>query len=358
MPVAMAFGPIKTRLAVRTAAILVVLAVWALGWVGAIAALTLRWRRLGGWLIAGVAIAGAAAAIFGTHPGLSQVYFLRSALPALGALAAVGLAELVRRCGARRGTWLVVAGSLLAGLAVALVVRAGSVAPTEFHGVPVTYPKLVAPYVVMVVVAAATGLVVAAVAGRSRRRGRRYGVMSFSLVVLVAVGMIQGAAFSEFTTDGLRPAPTPALGEGAPDGVDVPVAGAQAARWLRGHSATSDVIATNAHYLDWPRNKTPYNFWISALTERQVLIEGWAYSTPSAKVAPNFVETGPFWNRDFLAENDDAIYDPSPKTVAWLRAHSVRWVFVDREVGMEAPTLKGYLDLAYQNAQFAIYRVG
>jgi hypothetical protein len=101
----------------------------------------------------------------------------------------------------------------------------------------------------------------------------------------------------------------------------------------------------------------PRNFWLSALAERNVLLEGWAYSTPSPKVAPGFTDLSPFWDQSFLKANDAAIYHPSSETVAWLHSHSVQWVFVDASEGPASPTLGRYLRLAFERGEFSVYQV-
>lgn len=362
-----ALGPIIDRPVVRVAAISVVAAAWLLSVIGLVGGLVLRRRDLGVWLFTGIGVAGVGAAILGQHPALSQTYFLRSAWPLAGVVAAVGLTELGRRCRGRRWVWLVLLASLVAGLALALIVRAHSALPTMFAGVVSTYPKLVLPFVIVIAVALVAGAAVVVATRAGSRRGAGVArVAAMPLGLLVVFGLVQGSAFSEIVTGGgLPPGPMLAVGEGLAHGLTIPADGAAAARWLRAHSQQSDVVVTNQHCLDVTarrRGCVPTQFWISALSERNVLLEGWAYSTPSQKVAPNYVDGGAFWNQELLAENDAAIFDPSPQTVAWLRSQGVKWVFVDRVfingVPMpESPDLKNYLDLAYERGDFAIYRV-
>src|SRR5262249_6928125 len=73
-------------------------------------------------LLVGIAAAGIGALFPFGHPGLSQYYFLRSAMPYTALLAACGFAALVDARPSRRAIALFAAASA-GGLAVALAVR-------------------------------------------------------------------------------------------------------------------------------------------------------------------------------------------------------------------------------------------
>ncbi len=62
----------------------------------------------------------------------------------------------------------------------------------------------------------------------------------------------------------------------------IPAEAIAAARWLRDNSAPSDLVATNLHCLPQRGTSTACDarhFWVSAYSERHVLVEGWAYTT-------------------------------------------------------------------------------
>ncbi|WP_460567530.1 hypothetical protein [Humibacter soli] len=361
LSVAPALGPIVDHPVVRDAAITFAISVWVLGVIPILAALILRRRDLAVWLFAGIGIAGIGAAIFGSHPNLSQAYFLRGASSVLGVLAAVGLTELVRRTRGRSLAWVTLTVSLVLGLAVALVIRNYATLPTTFSGILATYWKMFWPYAAVI----AVGLVAGAAAYAAVRLGRRRmpiiaKVAALPLAVLVTFGVVQGSAFSAVYLYGLKPLTTPAYGEGFASGITIPADGAEAARWLREHSAPTDTVATNMHCLPLTATRhgcDPRNFWLSALAERNVLLEGWAYSTPSPKVAPGFEDSGPFWDPAFLKQNDAAITNPSAETVKWLKDHGVKWVFVDADSSSPSPELGNYLQLEFQRGPFSVYRV-
>jgi hypothetical protein len=69
---------------------------------------------------------------------------------------------------------------------------------------------------------------------------------------------------------------------GTPPGLTVPADGINAARWLRDHSDTDDLVATNLHCAWYTTNFdscNPVSSWVSAYSERRVLVEGWAYTS-------------------------------------------------------------------------------
>ncbi|MFE6867778.1 hypothetical protein ACFVFS_14555 [Kitasatospora sp. NPDC057692] len=140
----------------------------------------------------------------------------------------------------------------------------------------------------------------------------------------------------------------------------LPASQVQAARWVRAHSAPEDVLATNTHC----RSDTDYahpgaactnalSFYLSAYSERSVLVEGWAYS-------PRLLSerSGGFWDQRLLALNDDAVYRPTADVLGRLRAeHRVRYVVVNRRTGPESPALKTLSTRVFDNGRMAVYEL-
>ncbi|MGN6127154.1 MAG: hypothetical protein ACTHON_11345, partial [Humibacter sp.] len=188
--VASALGPIVDHPVVRVAAIGLAVSVWVFGVVPVLAAVVLRRRDLAVWLFAGIGAAGIGAAIIGTHPALSQAYFLRGASPVLGVLAAVGLTELVRRSRGRTLAWVTLAVSLALGLVVALVIRNYATLPTTFTGILPTYWKMLWPYAAIIAVGLVAGVVVYVTVRLGRGRIRLVAkVAAVPLAILVAFGV-------------------------------------------------------------------------------------------------------------------------------------------------------------------------
>ena len=75
------------------------------------------------------------------------------------------------------------------------------------------------------------------------------------------------------------------------------------------------------------------NFWVSAWSERQIVIEGWGYTAATNKnyVAGEANSTIPAPDPERLKLNDAAFTDPSAETIgALVDAHDVKWLFVEQ----------------------------
>ncbi|MGW4894270.1 hypothetical protein ACWEQL_18655, partial [Kitasatospora sp. NPDC004240] len=140
----------------------------------------------------------------------------------------------------------------------------------------------------------------------------------------------------------------------------LPASQVQAARWVRAHSEPADVLATNAHC----RSETDFadpkavcwnslSFYLSAYSERSVLVEGWAYS-------PRLMseKSGTFWDQELLKLNDDAVYHPTAQILDRLHdRYKVRYVVVNRKVAPESPLLGTLATPVYDNGRMAVYEL-
>ena len=373
-PVARALGD-PGILSRRIVGLVLIAGAWLVGVIGAVAALITRPRDLRAWLLFGVGAAASGATMLAAHPGQSQMYFIIGGWPVFGTLAAVGIGDLVRKVKMRSLTWIAAAAAMATGLVVSLLLRRRFEIPTGFQGWR-SYLGLGAPFIVLAALALAIALLVGAVdvacgrrladAGNDARVPRRF----VALVPLIAVAVVQGAAFSDavarnagqITQSGVLPTST------APknfEGVPIPPDGAYIAREVRRVSGPNDVIATNMHC----RSGIPVpqggicdarHFWLAALSERQVLLEGWAYSfPPSGVVLPegNTVNDW-FWDQDLLERNDAAISEPSDAGMEWLREKGVDWIVVDRSRLPGSSDLSRYAKQVLERGEFAAYRLG
>ncbi|HEY0473535.1 MAG TPA: hypothetical protein VGD34_17820 [Kribbella sp.] len=314
---------------------------WGLAVVGV---LFLRrfWRDQGVIFLAGFAVAGFAATMLTTQPGISQVYFYRTAFPVLAVLSCLGLANLVDRLGDRRGGRLVAVAAAL-GLAAC-----GATRSVDLSGVK-------APLLLMI-----AGLVVAALVVTLAWKLSRGGGSSLTafLAGLVAACMV-GA--TTLPLAGLVFKHSEVVMYGKLNGHGPTKAEADAATWLRDNSQIDDVIATNAHCIikrgDICDSR---HFWIAALSERQVLVEGWAYTNHANRI---YAMTGvnpsvlPFWNRELLAANDAAFTQPSSAVIERLRRLGVRWLYADNRAGEISPNLKQYVRLRQATMDATIYEI-
>jgi hypothetical protein len=136
---------------------------------------------------------------------------------------------------------------------------------------------------------------------------------------------------------------------------------AGAAMWLRRNSRPGDLIATNAHCIIQRDGMCDSrHFWIAALSERPVLIEGWSYSNQANRIAlttggnPSLI---PYWNREELAANDTAFTAPTPAAIERLRKAGVRWLYADNRAGMVSPALRDYVRLRHATLDATIYEL-
>jgi hypothetical protein len=142
---------------------------------------------------------------------------------------------------------------------------------------------------------------------------------------------------------------------GAYTNITMPKSKVDAARFVRDHSSANDVVATNSHCLGYYGDVCDSRvFWLSAYSERSVLVEGWGF-------APRMAESGlgPFWDPAKLKLNDSAFTAPAAQVLRNLyTTYGVRWLVVDRGVGREAADLATFAHRRYDNGRVAVYELG
>ncbi|WP_426509967.1 hypothetical protein ACPPVO_04220 [Dactylosporangium sp. McL0621] len=136
---------------------------------------------------------------------------------------------------------------------------------------------------------------------------------------------------------------------------------AAGARWLRAHSSPDEYVATNVHRVgSGEQARQSLAYWISAYSERRVLLGSWGYSPESNAIQAARRGVGPalqYWDPGRLAANDLAIYEPTPDRLRWLRDQRVRWILVDRAQGRESPRLADQATYAWSAGDIVIYRL-
>jgi hypothetical protein len=137
---------------------------------------------------------------------------------------------------------------------------------------------------------------------------------------------------------------------------------AAAATWLRDHTAPGDLIATNAHCA--VKNTTgcdARHFWIAALSERHVLVEGWGYTnTINEQVAGTGMNSNglPFWDQQKLEENDRAFVTPTRDNLRLLQTkYGVHWLYADPNQTPVSPKLNDYATLRFKSPDALIYEL-
>ncbi len=348
-------------------AVTVITGIWliqVLGRTWGVLLLVPRWRSAdpGQVLLAGMLLTGIGAYLMLFHPGGSQVYFMASAFP-LGAIASAwAICEVAPRLERRAFaviSALVIAGGVLAYGAKDLV---GEKRPTEGFSDQVMF--LARPVVIVVAI---TALVTAGVLVAHRREWlRQVSATTVITAVLISAGLTTTIQYTLSTASGTsvpkeRGEDTKTLAAVTGKGVD-------AARWLRDHSPSDTVVATNRHCFvgkvfpgDGPQTKCDViSFWVSAWTERRVLIEGWAFSSRSLEAG---IKTGdtykrqPFWDQPLLAANDGFFESPSAEEAAVLCEHGATFALLDRRYQPDLPSLEPVAKRVYANSDVEVYKL-
>lgn len=281
----------------------------------------------------GMGVAAIGAVVTLGHPGLAQMYFLHSSRPYLSIAAVCGMIA-VRSwrwawCGTAAGVVLAFAASLAVG--PRLRIRTPDFLPFAL------------PYILCCLL-----FVVAALVLYLLRKP-----VALPLIAL-AVGLIVPTSYKAVTAPLMNP-PSAARRT-------IPAGALTAGRWLRDHSSPDDVVATNAHCR---RRKSDVcdsrSFWVSAYTERRVLVEGWAYAETTLARTRLFAVSHvglPFWDQRLLADNDEAFLSPTSANIDRMRAmYGVKWLFVDNKRNPSFPDLVHHAKLRFRNGGCSVYEL-
>lgn len=303
-----------------------------------------KWRDVGTVFLMGFAVAGLIGTLMTAQSGISQLYFLRTAFPAVAVLACVGLANLVSCLGDRRGVALVgTAGALsLAGLTVARSKAAG------LAGVKGPWLWTLAAL-----------LIVGVVVGLGWKVFRRPGNVGVAIAAAAVAACMIGAVLvplQAFVSDSASNLIYAKVSRGGATAAE-----AGAARWLRRNTQPGELIATNAHCIIQRDNVCDSrHFWLAALSERPVLVEGWSYSNQANRIAletnsnPSLI---PYWDSGKLATNDTAFKSPSADIIQRLRNAGVRYLFADHRAGAVSPKLGDFVSIRHATLDVTIYEI-
>jgi len=350
------------RLKVLMAALALFIAVWLISVAPIIVVTIFRQLDTRMVLAVGSCAAGVVAGLFGQAAGHSEVYFLMTLWPLAATLAAISVDYLYAKVLNRRLRGHVGLLTLLAVGAITTVVTRNVLGwkPADpvsgWAGLATLLRPLLGTLTLMVVIAV-TVLMVAA--RRTKSDKTQLGKSGLALILI----LIQGGLSAQLITNNSPIVPpfllNPTSNVWTGGGVTVPADGATAARWVRDHSTPDSVLVTNMHCLPGSTGDTcvARHYWLTALSERPVLLEGWAYSQEAFKRAGAGSTTGPFWDQAFFDMNDRAIRDPDAQTRQWMRNHSVSWIVVDRSVFPEGSALVDQAQLMFTSGDFAVYQV-
>ncbi|GAA3444119.1 hypothetical protein GCM10018955_35570 [Planomonospora venezuelensis] len=313
---------------------------WAVAWAGVFGLLS-RPRlpaRPGVPLMLGIGAAGLGVALLFGHPGFSQLFFLMAALPYLSAVAACGLIAVVRQAGtSARATVLAAAAGAAAALAVpALFGIALPLGPGRSDAV--LYP----PYIAFTIaVVALTAVLAAAVGGLRACALTAVALTAFSLPGNVRDRLVYNRTGPLVNAWALQ------------DAMAV-------LRWLRAHSETDELVATNAHCRWGEREECRHvHFWVTAFSERRVLLEGWTYTPTNLRSwQPGEPVKRPFWDRRLFEANKRTFEEPSPLSVGRLQQrYGVRWLFVDESQMKPKYQMADFAKLMTRRGSYSLYLI-
>ncbi|MFI7039631.1 hypothetical protein ACIBI0_23320 [Microbispora rosea] len=326
---------------------------WALIWFGVLGLLAGRPGTRtppGVLLMLGMGGSGLGAVLLLGHCQMSQIYFLAGSYPYLMVVAARGLSAARARA---RLPYRTAGVAVAAGVLIEVLVRwlCGVRVPLE-PGRPEALLYL--PYGVL-------ALVVALVVGVLALRGWR-GVRLWACTVFLVGALGLPAAWVTRALPNGGAVPGGAGEDAAEAGVSggtVPEGTVAAARWLRAHSSPDDLVATDAH-CRWGHESPcdSRHFWLAALAERRVLVEGWTYTSANmARWRPGVrVQDIPFRDQRLLRDNDAAVRDPASPAGRLLRdRYGVRWLVSERRPG--DPEAPAGATPAYRSGDYAVYRL-
>jgi hypothetical protein len=184
------------------------------------------------------------------------------------------------------------------------------------------------------------------------RRGRssphRYGSLVVGISAAVALAVGTGAFSAPVTSPPVDPSRVVTSAESG------------AAQWLRAHSRPTDVVATNVHCL---ARKTVEHcdaraFWVGALTERQVYIGGWAYTSAAREMHGReglTYKQQRFHDPARFAANEAVFANPTAAAVDHLRSAGVRFLYADELASPVSPKLADVARLVHRDGTVSIY---
>jgi len=297
------------------------------------------------WL-AGILLAGLAAALAFNQAGLSQIYFLHYAVVAGAILGAWTLVDFVRRGVLRIPRWRWRLG-LGVGAAV-LVIAWTAIGASRLAKAP--HMVFVLPYLSLV----AAGPLFAALSAAAvpARRWRMSGLVLVS-TVLVAASL--DAPFDLARAANRVASGSTVASQDGPAERGLTSELLDGLRWIRDRTPPDTVVAVNNPYRRPGADSR--SFLVSAFGERRAYLEGWAYSAENQIVAARRLAglpaEDPFADR--RSANIAVFERADPNAAAVLRSAGVTFLFVDTWAG--TPQLDLVAGLVFENSEVRIYRL-
>jgi hypothetical protein len=307
------------------------------------------------WLLLGTAMAGLGAMLVVSHISNGQPYFWYSALPAASVLSAWLLAELKP---ARSGRTMLVGGLALgAVVGAALRLYGPGREPGNWKD---HWPALLAEPVIALLAVAMAGAVTWYLL-RARYTALVGGGLALLVAASIGLGLSTTARYLQAPTKAALAAKLPSAGSKASFWVTADEM--RAADWLARHARDGDYIATNVHceMVHTDNECINRSFWVSALTEHPVVLEGWAYqAVTQAKHGqnglPSFRAPSPEPERQRI--NDAVFGAPTAAGVAELRErYGARWLYADERASHVSSSLGDLAQVRFRVGTVTIYEL-
>lgn len=170
----------------------------------------------------------------------------------------------------------------------------------------------------------------------------------------VVLGLVGLGLISTFGFQGTIPTPLSFSGEAINDGAFVSKSQKEAFSFLADNTNMSETIATNVHCrYSSPDTSARFtdpcdarSFKISGLSERRVLLEGWAY-TPHGTV---------FWDESLKELNDTFFASPTAENATALKNRGVTWLYVEPTNSI-ASDFSQVATKAFEGSDFSLWRL-
>ena len=332
-------------------------ALWLSG-VGALGAASQR-RSPELWFLAGLVATGLFFTSVIDHVAGAQLYFWHTVSPVGAALTVVALIRLAERAETPAPTAkLVLTGSavgVVLSLAVAHVVRA-----RQRYSPSGALDRALLPAFVLMLLATLMALT-------WRRYRGRYDLIGLggAATLAVVVGLALPQAMETNLVNISRSAQSVRYPDPTTDGNYLTADESEALYWLADNSDADDVIVSNAwcRPLTAPPTAPPCansGFWVTGLTGRRAVIDGYAYTTDALEA--HMTDGLTFRNVPLFEERVNAVIslisDASPTALADLRRdHDLKWIVVLKRSGLAAADLGSIAELVFDNDGASIYRV-
>jgi hypothetical protein len=314
----------------------------------------------------GAALLGLAGVALLYHPGQSNLYFLRTALPVMCAAAAWGMCAAFRTSsGTGVGAWRFLLSVCLAGSAT--TVALSQIDWLHFPPSSRAGERLATAAVPFFCVAMGSFLagLLSRLLVRSVRRTReaRTAVAALACALFLAgAGSVQ--VIAQVVRGSIQTSPGTVVPDSNP-GQQIHGDNVKAAQWVRDHALPDDVILTNVLCANEPSgtrqgcdNRT---FWVAAYSERRTYLSGWGYTATANRLA---AEEGvvnaweaPFWNQEEVVRIRGFLASPTPGGARAFAHQGVRWILVAPGFDEASPALSEVADLEHRVNGTLVYRL-